>query len=304
MIIIFGPTSSGKTSLALSLCKKLNGEIISTDSRQVYKGMDIGTGKIPVDKQETSIKRHDKYWEVEGVKIHGYDLITPDEYFSAYDFAKFAFQKIRKLKELKKTPFLVGGTGFYIDVITGRIKLSGTKPNAQMRESLNKTPTTNLLNSLKLLNQDVVSEIDISNRQRIIRALEIEFNKENDGKPLEYINNEGFQYIGLGSSRKTLYERADKWLDGIWDAGLIEETQYLLKKYPNNEKLNGLVYKSVVSVIKSLSSSVEARQKAKFDIHAYIRRQSTWFKRYTEAELFDVEDVNLYRNVFNLVKSW
>src|SRR4030042_4789177 len=139
--IILGPTSSGKTSLAVNLCKKFNGEIISADSRQVYKNMDIGTGKLPINSNATVVKGDEK-WTIDGVNIWGYDLTTPDKFFSGYDFALFALNKAAELLKAEKTVFLVGGTGFYIDLFTGNVKPSTIKPNFEMRKELENLTTT------------------------------------------------------------------------------------------------------------------------------------------------------------------
>ena len=173
IVVILGPTSTGKTSLAIDLCKKFNGEIVSSDSRQVCKYMDVGTGKFPASAStNTSIQKLDKKWIVNDVIIWGYDLTLPGEYFTAYDYAKFSLTKIRELHEDGKRVFLVGGTGFYIDVVTARVKLAGERPDLERRKSLETMPTKNLLVWLTSLNSDVVKEIDTKNRIRIIRALE------------------------------------------------------------------------------------------------------------------------------------
>ena len=135
VFVILGPTSSGKTSLSLKLAKKMNGEIISADSRQIYKTMDIGTGKLPINANVKIVRDVDK-WIIDGINVWGYDLVTPDAFFSAYDFAKFALPKISRGNPENKTMFVVGGTGFYIDILTGRVKPSNVMPDLELRATL------------------------------------------------------------------------------------------------------------------------------------------------------------------------
>ncbi|MFC1622344.1 tRNA (adenosine(37)-N6)-dimethylallyltransferase [Patescibacteria group bacterium] len=272
--IILGPTSSGKTSLALELCKKFNGEIISADSRQIYKHMDIGTGKF-------------------GKGIYGYDLVEPNEFFSAYDFTQFALKKARELLEEGKTVFLVGGTGFYIDAFTGRVPLTGSKPDLELRKSLETTPTKNLLTRLTSLNPKKANSIDRQNRVRIIRALEIELKKENT-TPLPYLQNVEFVYIGLTAPREFLYNRVDKWLKNIWNEKLFEEVDFLKKNYPNSDKLNGLIYKT---------AQKKDFERTKYDLHAYVRRQQTYFKKIPDVTWMDISQDNYKQIVYNVING-
>jgi len=292
VIVILGPTGTGKTSLALEICKSTGAEIISADSRQVYKHMDIGTGKIPGDADSSKIVWHDGYCEIDKVKIWGYDLVNPDQYFSAYDFADFAFNKIQDLKREGKKIVIAGGTGFYIDVLAGRRKLSGTKPDAERRKALETTPTKNLLDKLKLLNSERYEIIDKNNRRRIVRALEVELGDSHDTPSHWKLTGEKFRFIGLSTNRSALYEKADKWVESIWQNGLIEEVRKLMADYPDSDKLDGFVYKSAVSYINGEVEKSEAISRSKYDIHAYIRRQQTWFKANHEIKWFDISHKN------------
>lgn len=300
MNIICGPTSSGKTSLAIEICKEINAEIISADSRQVFKEMDIGTGKLPITDTPIEIKKGDSVWNVDGINIWGYDLVFPDEYFSAHDFAVFALDKVREIRSRKKVPILVGGTGLYIDVVTGRKRLDAPKPDFKIREGLNTTPTKNLLDKLKRLNPEVIKSIDQNNRHRIIRAIEIELLKEKKREPLDLLD-EKHTFIGLTSARGRLYHRVDRWAKKMWDRGVVEETRNLMKKYPESEKLRGLVYKSVAAYLLNYTSEQDARERIRFDLHAYIRRQLTWFKANKDIKWVDIGDENKFDKVLNLI---
>lgn len=295
MIVLLGPTSTGKTSLAIKMCQIQGGEIISADSRQVYKYMDIGTGKVPVSlqgRQGTQIKRLDDHWEVDNIKIWGYDLVRPDEYFSAADFYKYAIKKIDKIKSRNRKVFLVGGTGFYIDVVTGRIKLSGAKPDTELRKALQTTPTKTLLFRLKRADQNAYNKIDKNNRVRIIRAVEksLQIVPADDvlKRDLPSVGIEDI--VGLTSDRSLLYKRADDWADEIWEP-LLEETSRLIEMgYADSIPLQGLVYKTVVEHRTGGLSKEDALQRIKFDLHAYIRRQLTWFRKNRDIQWIDISD--------------
>ncbi|OGC47448.1 tRNA (adenosine(37)-N6)-dimethylallyltransferase MiaA [candidate division WWE3 bacterium RIFCSPHIGHO2_01_FULL_42_13] len=279
IFVILGPTSSGKTSTALDLCKRSNGEIISTDSRQIYKGMDIGTGKTPIN-TKIKVEKGKNHWVLDGIKVWGYDLINPDEYFSAYDFAKWALPKAQELLEQGKAVYLVGGTGFFIDMFTGRAKPSRVKPDFNLRNKLEKLSLSELQKKLMSLNPEAYEKIDKNNHVRLIRAIEIETGKNHSPTPLPYLQNVKFEYTGLDVSREVLYERADVWLDSIWQNGLLPETQNLISAgFGETRPLNGIVYKSTKAFLVGQLSEDEAKQQAKFDLHAYIRRQQTYFKK-------------------------
>lgn len=276
--IITGPTSSGKTSLALELCKKINGIIISADSRQIYKYMDIGTGKLPL-RETYHVEKKAGSWKMDGVEIYGYDLVNPGEYFSAVDFREFALNRIEEERLGKNRKILVvGGTGFYTDVLTGIKTVSHVKPDLKLRSALNEKDLPTLLSQLSSLNKNVYDKIDKQNKVRVIRALEIELHKTVFPTPLPS-NNFNFEYIGLFSSRENLYSRADLWVENIWKSGLIEEYINIKNKFGEVHQLNGLIYKNVRSYIDHDLSLSEAIQTCKYDIHAYIRRQQTWFKK-------------------------
>ncbi len=303
IFIILGPTSSGKTSLALSLCEKFDGEIISADSRQVCKFMDIGTGKVPV-KSDINVQRCADYWKFNNIKIWGYDLVDPDQYFSGYDFANYALKKAKEILEKGKTVFLVGGTGFYIDLFTGKIKPSNVLPDMDLRSSLEQSSLSNLQNKLKKMSKDVYDQIDQKNKVRLIRAIEKESSADVRKETLPYIKNAKFNYIGLTSAREFLYNRTDDWVDEIWRGGLIEEIKSLIEMgYENSPKIKGIVYKEVFDYLEGVLTKPEAIQKTKFNLHSYIRRQQTWFKKNNLIEWFDISKDDFKEIIYNRVKE-
>ncbi len=304
LVTIVGPTSSGKTSLALKLCEIYGGSIVSADSRQVVKTMDIGTGKTPLTsgKRYSNIEIVKDHWKINGNNIYGYDLVSPDESFSAWHFAKFARNKINELLEKDVTPILVGGTGFYIDATLGKVKLSSKSTSPELRKKLNDMTSTELLEYFTQLKID--KEIDMRNRVRIQRAIENHLNLETtetfpELEPVQLLE------LGLTSGREYLFERVDKWVDTMWENGLVEETKKLLKIYgKQNSKLTGVVYKTVLAYLNGDLSEEDAKQRTKFDLHAYIRRQQTWFKKNENIVWYDIADTTYPNKVIDHVSNF
>jgi len=302
-IVIVGPTSTGKTSLSVELCKKLGGEIISADSRQIYKYMDVGTGKLPFGNSH-DIKKGEGFWELDGVKIWGYDLVSPDQYFSSYDFAKYALEKTEDIFSHGKNVFIVGGTGYYVDTVTGKLVLNtNIEPDFALRAALEKKSLRELQELLTSLNLETFKKIDKRNPVRLIRAIEKEKGEKKNLTPLPRLNAD-FIYIGLSGPREFLYSKADRWVEEIWKSGLVSETEKLLTmNFGSFPPLRGLVYKSSVSFINKEIEESAAVQRIKFDIHAYIRRQQTWFKRNPDIKWFDVSVDSYGENVYSFIKE-
>jgi len=302
--IILGPTSSGKTSLALDLCEKFNGEIISADSRQVCKYMDIGTGKVPIG-VKAEVKKSSEFWRLNGNKIWGYDLVEPDQYFSGYDFAVFALDKAREIIANGKNVFLVGGTGFYIDIFTGRVKPSQIPPNLELRKFLENLPLNVLQKKLEDIDPEVFKRIDRVNKVRLIRALEknssVDFGANN--KQLPYFDFRPI-YIGLTGSREVLYKRADSWVEGIWTLGLLDEVRDLRKKgFGEIPRIKGLIYGTAGDFLDGKVTKEYAIKRTKFNVHAYIRRQQTWFRRNPNIKWVDISQDDFEEIIYNKIKE-
>ncbi|MCA9308040.1 tRNA (adenosine(37)-N6)-dimethylallyltransferase MiaA [candidate division WWE3 bacterium] len=293
VFVVVGPTSSGKTSLALNLCKKYGGCILSADSRQVYKGLDIGTGKQPIN-STYNIERFEDKWLVDGVVIWGYDIIGQEDDWTGDSYARFARSKI--LENLGTNIFLVGGTGFYIDLVTGKMQTSGIMPNSTLRKNLEATPLPKLLEQLSSLNPKALTNLDTNNPARIIRAIEIAKGQKINTTPLPDVSNINFVHVGLTADREFLYERADKWVDYIWENGLLDEVKNNLA-YASFKPMQGLIYKTVIAYLNNELAQEAAIQRIKWDMHAYIRRQQTWFKKNTEIKWFNIYDSSLLADV-------
>lgn len=319
-IIILGPTCTGKTSLAVKLSKLFNGAIISADSRQVVKLMDIGTGKIPAGEINRRVERREDKWIVDEVDIFGYDLVNPDDYFSAYDFVKY-YQKIfPRVSHDGKNVFLVGGTGFYIDAVTGRTPLAEISPNMELRKSLEKLSTEELAEKLFVLDELTYKTIDTKNPARLVRAIEkatqmnsvIASDRRERGDLDEIASppmadlvppNDIVTIVGLTADREVLYSQSDKWVDTIFNEKLFEEVQLIQTRFPESHRLKGLIYTSAVDYLAGKTPLEEAKQQAKFAMHAYIRRQQTWFKRNSEIEWFNILHPNFDADITSIVES-
>src|SRR3989338_5041381 len=260
MLVIYGPTASGKTDLAIRLAKKFNGEIISADSRQVYKGLDIGTGKVSFG---AKVGKHDGYWIVDAVRINGFDLVEAGQQFTAADFLTFASTTMIRIIVTKKLPIVVGGTGFYIKALIEGIGSIGVKPDWQLRRKLEKLDTSTLYQKLLEVNPTrarSMNQSDRANPRRLIRAIEIALlsqksevksqKSETTHYPLPTIH---YLLIGLTAHNDFLYQRADYWLDVRLEHGMIEEVRALLDHKVSPKWLDdlGLEYRWVSRYLKN-----------------------------------------------------
>jgi len=303
IIVILGPTCTGKTSLAIRLCKRYNGSIISADSRQVVRYMDIGTGKIPSGELDWQIMKSDDKWVVGGADIYGYDLIDPDGYFSAYDFIKHCQKILPRISREGRNAFLVGGTGFYIDAVTSRVSFKGGGPDFELREVLSKESVEELGYRLMQLDKNIYESIDKKNPARLVRAVEKAMKGSEHNKIVDTPVIERAVHIGLTAKRDVLYGRADKWVDSVFNDKLFNEVELIIKRFPKSHRLRGLVYKSVSDFLKGSIGLEEAVQRVKFDLHSYIRRQQTWFKRNPEIKWLDISKENFDSKIQSIVES-
>lgn len=300
VIVILGPTSTGKTSLSIRLCKEFNGSIISADSRQIFKKMDIGTGKIPINNPYVFEKQDDK-WTVDGIDVYGYDLVYPNERYSSGDFSHYYSSKSKNVLNFKNI-FLVGGTGFYIASALEEVSISEVSVNNVLRDELNKLSLIDLQNRL---GDDInkLNESDLNNPRRLIRKIEIKESGCQKVIKREDNKQEFLVKIGLYGSNEYMFSKADRWVDSIWD-NLVTEVKYLfLLGYIDTPPLNGLIYKTVKSYLSNDMSKEDSIERIKFDLHSYIRRQMTWFKKDRSIEWFNVESDSLYIDISNRIRE-
>lgn len=325
IVVIVGPTATGKTSLAIKLCKIFNGEIISVDSRQAYTEMEIGTGKnigykIGGSRLESN----------EEVPIYLYDVAEPNKQLSAFEFSNIAWQKIKEIWSKGKVPFLVGGSGFYMDVTLGLVKLASVPSDPALRNELSALTSEQLLERLKELNPERAAKIDSKNPYRLLRAVEVEeTSRLNNGSnhpkrteestieesetvlrlPVDQNNNLvnvlPFKYllIGLTAENFQLYKLADARVDDMVKLGLLSEVKQLSEKYGwQAPGLKTLGYREFMPYFTGNTSLNDAIQRLKFNTHSYIRRQKTYFKRNKNIKWFDITFPGFDKQVIKVVK--
>lgn len=280
LIVICGPTASGKTSWSLKLAKKYDGDIISADSRQIYKKMDIGTAKERGG-WRTNFLRRTLY--IEGIPHHLIDFLDPGKNFSVAEFRDKAVKYVKVAHFKGKIPFLVGGTGLYIHAVIDNLNIPRIPPNKKLRESLESKSNEELMIWLKELDPVTAETVDAHNNRRIIRALEVcilsgqPFSQQQlKGEPIFDVLQ-----IAIDQPREVLYERINKRVDKQMKNGLLEEIKNLLKqKYSwDLPSMTGIGYKQFKDYFAgniSLEQSVENLKQANRN---YAKRQLTWFKR-------------------------
>jgi tRNA dimethylallyltransferase len=280
LIVILGPTASGKSSLAIKLAKKFNGEIISADSRQIYRGMDIGTAKIKC--QMSNVKCQVSGVRCQHIPHHLIDIINPDQEFTVAEYKKRAIRIIKDIQRRGKIPFLVGGTGLYIKAIVDNLKIPKVAPNKALRNKLNKKSSQELIKELKKLDPEAAASLDPANKRRLIRALEVclatkkPFSKQQiKGKPLFDVLQ-----IGLSLPREKLYKKINQRVDQMIKAGLIDEVKSLGKKYSwDLPSMSGIGYRQIGLYLQGKIDLSTAIELIKRDSRRYARRQMTWFKQ-------------------------
>lgn len=295
LIVILGPTAGGKTRLAVKLASIFNGEIISADSRQVYKGMDIGTGKDLLDYE--IIKKGKKI----KMPFHLIDVVSPKTRFSLAKYQKLAYKAIDDINSRGKTPFLVGGTGLYIQAVVDGFILPHAKPAEKLRKSLEKWSIDRLFRKLEKMDSKLAQKIDKGNKRRMIRYIEI---MNQTGQTISHLWNEHqgeskfhclllgilpkgsvksveTQNLELSKIRALLNKKIDERVDKRLREGMIEEVAQLHNEGLSWKKLEsfGLEYKFIERYLQRKLECNEMVELLKIAIHQFAKRQMTWFKR-------------------------
>lgn len=296
LVIITGPTGIGKTELSLELAKKYKGEIISSDSMQIYKKLNIGTAKIDLDK--TSIPHH------------MIDIIEPSDNFTVADFKSSARKIITDINNKGGLPFLVGGTGLYINSLVYNLDFTETEPDYEyrdeLREILEEEGSEFLYEKLQDQDRNMAEKIHKNNGQRIIRALEILKNGNKKGDNFREENNDyNLIYIGLNMDRAKLYEKINQRVDKMIDLGLIDEVKNLLDEEldKNSQSLKAIGYKEVISYLDGEIDFDEMVDLIKKNSRHYAKRQLTWFRRDKRIKWFDRESDAILSDIKNYIDS-
>ncbi|MCR5584351.1 MAG: tRNA (adenosine(37)-N6)-dimethylallyltransferase MiaA [Lachnospiraceae bacterium] len=302
LVIIAGPTAVGKTKISIDLAKRINGEIISADSMQVYKGMDIGTAKITKD-------------EMQGIPHHLIDILDPHEDFNVVEFAKRAKEAVKEIQSKDRIPVVVGGTGFYIQALLYDIDFTENDNDMSFRHSLEeeaKEKGSEALHSrLKEVDPEAAESIHPNNVKRVIRALEFyekskgkisDHNKEQRSKTSPYDHH----YFALTYERSIIYDRIEKRIDLMLEQGLVDEVKRLLESgvERSNVSMQGLGYKEIAAFLANEITFDEAVYILKRDTRHFAKRQITWLKREPDVVWFDksvMSDEEILRKMISLI---
>ena len=288
IVIICGPTAVGKTAVSIKLAQKLNTDIISSDSMQIYRGMDVGTAKIRKE-------------EMQGIKHHMIDIVEPCNEYSVSDYSMDALKIIEDLFSNDKVPLIVGGTGLYINSLIYKMDFNSSKKNEEIRSKyrniFEEKGIDFLYNMLVSKNSKIASTIEKNNVKRVIRALEI---LDNSGEIKAFEEVKIFQnykvnmYV-LKMDREILYKNINKRVDSIFTKGLGEEFEERMKKglTSENPSMKAIGYRQILSYLEGDISKEDAIKLIKRDSRRYAKRQYTWFKRYDFSKWIDVENMNI-----------
>jgi tRNA dimethylallyltransferase len=280
VIAILGPTSSGKSALAVEIAKEFGGEIISADARQVYRGLNIGTGKIT-------------HPEMHSISHHLLDVADPKRIFTAHDFIQQGQGALLEISKRGNIPVVCGGSGFYIDALLGRIVLADVAANPKLRAVLEKKTTAQLFALLKKQDPRRAKAIDPHNKRRLVRALEIAVQLGKNPRPTKRKQYE-MLWIGLQPTSAELRERINKRLSVRLKHGMIAEAKRLHARglsYKRMEEL-GLEYRSLARFLQCKITRAELEIELQHAIWQYAKRQITYWRRNTEINWFDPKDIS------------
>ncbi len=298
LVVIVGPTAVGKTKTSIELAKAINGEIISGDSMQIYKGLDIGTAKITEE-------------EKEGVPHYLIDIKDPKEPFSAAEFQQLAKERISEINKRGKIPIIVGGTGLYVRAVTHHYEFSEAPQNSEIRDQLQKkvdvTGAEALHAELESVDPVRAKEIHPNNVQRVIRALEIYYEtgnapsreqgnrKKDDESPYQ------LALIGLTMDRERLYERINERVDLMVQKGVIEEAKMLLRQdITNSLAAKAIGYKEFFPYLLGECTLEDAVTQLKRDSRRYAKRQFTWFRNQMDVEWFSMDEASFHKKFIEI----
>jgi len=273
LIVIVGPTASGKSAFGVRLAKKIGGEIISADSRQVYKGLNLASGKITKK-------------EMAGVKHHCLDLVSPKTAFTALNYKKHAQRAIKNIQNRGKTPIIVGGTGFYIDAVLERVSIPEVPPNPKLRKKLEKKTAAALFKILKKLDPARAKTVEPQNKRRLIRAIEIakdSIKEKRSNIPIYRYIDEKILWLGLNPGKEELKKKINARIDKTFN-GMKREVKNLHKNGVSWNKLEnlGLWPGLAAKYLQRKLSREETLKRLKTDTYRYSQKQMTWFKRNKE----------------------
>ena len=300
LIILTGPTAVGKTDLSIQLAKAVDAEIVSADSMQIYKYMDIGSAKVTEE-------------EMQGVKHYLVDEIEPDMPFSVSEYKRMAEEYIDEISSRGKNVIVTGGTGLYLNSLIYDMDFGKSDANQELREELNKELEENgpayMYEKLVSLDKDAAERIHPNNTKRVIRAIEVAMSGENMNdfsKDLRYNKKYRPIIIVLNRDRQALYDRINLRVDIMLKNGLIEEVKGLLEKGYTKDMISmqGIGYKEIIKYFDGEYTLDEAIEIIKRDSRRYAKRQLTWFRRYEDAKWFEIDKFDSAEELKDAVVSY
>jgi tRNA dimethylallyltransferase len=284
IIVVLGPTASGKSSLGIHLAQEFQGEIVSADSRQVYRGLDIGTAKVTPEERML-------------VPHHLLDIVEPNETYTVAQFQEQANQALQEIDQRGKQAFLVGGSPHYIQVVVDNLVMPRIPPQPELRAELESQSLSTLITQLEEMDPEGAAKIDRNNPRRVIRALEVCLIS---GKPFSQQRGSAEPLyeslmLGINWPRPVLYQRIDQRVDERIELGMIQEVRDLLAHGVSKERLEdlGLEYRFISQYLRGVyKSEAEMIERLKFAIHDFTRRQLTWFRKETRIHWLEGEGGN------------
>lgn len=288
VVVIVGPTASGKTALSVELAKKIDGEIISSDSMQIYKDMDIGTAKVTKE-------------EMQGIKHYLVDFVSPDTRYTVSDFKRDSESAIKEIIAKGKTPIVVGGTGLYVNSLIYGIEYQDMNFDEQYRNELMQIAETeqglkSLYEQAKKIDPEAIEKISQNDKKRIVRILEIYKTTGKTKTEQEILSRQkdvdyDFKVFGITMERSLLYDRINHRVDIMIEQGLENEVRNLISKYSEfPTAMQGLGYKEVVEYFEGKISYEEMIEKIKQESRRYAKRQLTWFRKNKETIWLDATE--------------
>ncbi len=289
LLIITGPTASGKSTFALHLAQRLNGEIVSADSMQIYRDCNIATAKPSAQEQEL-------------VPHHLIDIIDPTVRFSAAAWAEAAREVIAQIRFRGKTPIIVGGTGFYVRALLEPQTLAQVPPNEKLRTVLERLDSRSLWQKLVEVDTEAANRLQPENTKRVIRAIEVALGEKvllSETPPIEY------QAYALEWPREVLYQRINTRVDQMLEIGFMDELRYLVNRYGKDAPaLDGIGYKEMLPVLEDASLADERTEIWKRSTRRYAKRQMTWFRHQLKTTWLNPQEETLDEMLEYVCQEW
>lgn len=268
IIVILGPTASGKSGLAVAIAKKFNGEVVSADSRQIFQELNIGSNKTTPEEQD-------------GIKHYLLNIVKPDQDYSLHDWQEAAFSAISEINRHHKLPIVCGGTGLYLSSILQNYQLP--KTDLALRKELEQHSLAQLIKQLEISDPEILESIDTSNKVRVLRALEYVLAFKESLKIGQKSSDCPFNYLifGVEPEREALYKKIEQRVEQMIELGLVEEVKNIYQKYPdkNTTALTGIGYKEIIQYLNKEITLETAIDLIKKNTRHYAKRQMTWFRR-------------------------